>query len=80
MNWDAVLDPLFFTPFVTGLLFAAVLPVLGMYLRLREEWLAALSFAQLAAAGSLVFAVLDWPVLAGGLVTAGTAAAFKSWL
>ena len=75
MNWDAVLDPLFFTPFVTGLLFAAVLPVLGMYLRLREEWLAALSFAQLAAAGSLVFAVLDWPVLAGGLVTAGTAAA-----
>jgi len=80
MNWDAVLDPLFFTPFVTGLLFAAVLPVLGMYLRLREEWLAALSFAQLAAAGSLVFAVLEWPVLAGGLVTAGTAAAFKSWL
>ncbi len=29
MNWDAVLDPLFLTPFVTGLLFAAMLPVLG---------------------------------------------------
>lgn len=80
MNWGAALDPLFVTPFLTGLLFAAVLPVLGMYLRLREEWLAALSFAQLAAAGSLLFAILEWPVLAGGLAASGTAAAFKSWL
>mgnify|MGYP003462492858 CR=1 FL=1 len=32
MNWDAVLDPLFFTPFVTGLLFAYAL---GKAQRLR---------------------------------------------
>lgn len=80
MNWDAVFDPLFVTPFVTGLLFALVLPVLGMYLRLREEWLAALSFAQLAAAGSLAAAIAEAPVLAGGLLASGSAAALKSWL
>ena len=49
MSWTAMFEPMFFTPFATGLLVAAVLPMLGMYLRLREEWLAALAFAQLAA-------------------------------
>ncbi|MBI1394397.1 MAG: ABC transporter [Betaproteobacteria bacterium] len=80
MSWDAIFDPLFFTPFLTGLLFSLVLPVLGMYLRLREEWLAALSFAQLAAAGSLAAAILEAPVLAGGLIVSGAAAAVKTWI
>ena len=80
MNWTAMFEPMFFTPFMTGLLVAAVLPVLGMYLRLREEWLAALAFAQLAAAGSLAAAIAGAPVLAGGLALSGIAAAAKAWL
>lgn len=80
MNGVALTDPLFFLPFLTGLLFAVALPVIGMYLRLREEWLAALSFAQLAAAGSLAAAIVDLPVVGGGLVVSCLAAAFKSWL
>jgi len=80
MSWTAMFDPMFFTPFATGLLVAAVLPVLGMYLRLREEWLAALAFAQLAAAGSLAAAIFGMPVLIGGLGLSGMAAAGKAWL
>lgn len=80
MNWTATFEPMFFMPFITGLLVAAVLPVLGMYLRLREEWLAALAFAQLAAAGSLAAAIAGAPVLVGGLALAtasvGVMAAF----
>lgn len=80
MSWTAMFEPMFFTPFATGLLVAAVLPMLGMYLRLREEWLAALAFAQLAAAGSLAAAITGMPVLIGGLGASGLAAAGKSWL
>lgn len=80
MSWTAMFDPMFFIPFSTGLLVAVVLPVLGMYLRLREEWLAALAFAQLAAAGSLGAAILGLPVLIGGLGVSGIAAAAKAWL
>lgn len=80
MTLLSLADPLFLQPFVTGLIFAVALPVLGMYLRLREEWLAALSFAQLAAAGSLAAAIVELPVVAGGLIVSCAAAAFKSWL
>lgn len=80
MNWTAIFEPIFLVPFTTGLLVAAVLPVLGMYLRLREEWLAALAFAQLAAAGSLAAAIVGAPVLVGGLALSGVAAAAKGWL
>ena len=73
-------DPLFLVPFLTGLLLSVVLPLLGMYLRLREEWLAALAFAQLAAAGSLAAAIRELPVLLGSFGAAGLAAAAKSWL
>ncbi|MBX9962260.1 MAG: metal ABC transporter permease [Burkholderiales bacterium] len=80
MNWTAMFEPMFFMPFATGLLVAAVLPILGMYLRLREEWLAALAFAQLAAAGSLAAAIAGAPVLVGGLALSGVAAAAKAWI
>jgi len=80
VNVDALLDPLFRLPFVTGLVFALVLPVLGMYLRLREEWLAALAFAQVAAAGSLASSILGLPPQAGALACAGGAAALKGWI
>lgn len=74
------LDLTFGYPFGTGLAFALTLPLVGMYLRLREEWLASLAFAQLAAAGALVAAMLGLPVQLGALATACGAAAGKSWL
>ena len=39
---------LFLLPFLTGLGLALVLPVLGCFLRLRDEWLAALADPLLA--------------------------------
>lgn len=76
----ALLDPMFAYPFGTGLVFALLLPLLGMYLRLREEWLAALAYAHLAAAGSLLAALAGAPVMAGALLAAAAAASAKGWL
>ncbi|MEF8794126.1 metal ABC transporter permease [Thiohalorhabdus sp.] len=75
---DAFTDPLFRLPLVTGLLAAAVLPLLGTLLRLREEWLAALGLAHISAAGALAGMGLGVPAIAGGLLAAGVAAAFKT--
>lgn len=75
-----IFDPLFRVPFFTGLAFALLLPLLGLYLRLRNEWLAALAFAQMASAGSLLAAMVAWPVAAGGLLAAFATAALKSFL
>jgi zinc/manganese transport system permease protein len=80
MNISQIFDPMFRLPLLTGLIFAALLPMLGMYLRLREEWLAALAFAQVAAAGSLAGAILGLPPQAGALACTCTAAAFKGWI
>ncbi len=80
VNFSVLIDPLFRLPFCTGLTFALVLPVLGMYLRLREEWLAALAFAQVAAAGSLASSILGLPPQAGALTCACGAAALKGWI
>lgn len=68
---------LFALPFLTGLLLAALLPVLGAYLRLRNEWLAALSYSHVAAAGALLAGLAGLPATAGGLVLAGLAGAGK---
>jgi energy-coupling factor transporter ATP-binding protein EcfA2 len=54
MTWDLLADPIFRLPFLAGLLLAGVLPVLGVLLMLRDEWLAALGLAHLAAAGALL--------------------------
>ena len=80
MSFAALVDPLFRLPFFTGLTFALVLPILGMYLRLREEWLAALAFAQVSAAGSLASSILGLPAQAGALTCACAAAALKGWI
>ncbi len=80
MNIAQLFDPMFRLPLLTGLIFATLLPMLGMYLRLREEWLAALAFAQVAAAGSLAGAILGLPPQAGALACTCTAAAFKGWI
>jgi len=76
MNWDTLFDPLFRIPFAAGLLLALLLPIVGVLLRLRDEWLAALGLAHLAGASGLVGlaagipAVLGAPLgaLAGGLL------------
>lgn len=77
MSIDLLFDPLFRVPFFTGLLLAGLLPLVGMYLRLRDEWLAALAFAQMASAGALVAMVFDWPLLLGGALAAVVAALVK---
>lgn len=69
---------LFLHPFLAGLLLAILLPVLGAYLRLREEWLAALAYAHVGAAGALAATVLALPALAGGLSGALLAAGLKN--
>lgn len=75
---DAVIDPLFQTPLLTGLLLALLLPLLGVYLRLREEWLAALGLAQLAGAGALAGLALGLPLLGGAALGAGLGAGIKN--
>lgn len=61
-----VFDPLFRVPFITGLLLVAVLPLLGSLLMLREEWLAALGLAHLAAASALLGLAAGAPAVIGG--------------
>ncbi len=64
---------LFLLPFLCGLLLAVLLPWLGCYLRLRDEWLAAFAYAHVAAAGALLAAVASLPAALGGIVAAGLA-------
>ena len=71
MEWDLLIDPLFRLPFFTGLVFAAVLPVVGLYLRMRDEWLAALGFAHLGGAGGVIGSLLGVPPLMAALSVAG---------
>lgn len=75
-----MLDDLFVLPFLTGLAFAVLLPVLGCYLRLRDEWLAALAYAHVAAAGALLALVAGVPPMAGGLGAAAVVGAGKQLL
>lgn len=77
MNTALLFDPLFRLPFLTGLVFAAILPVLGMYLRLRNEWLAALAFSHVASAGALLGVVVGAPLMAGAVMAALVAALAK---
>lgn len=66
---------IFLIPFLTGLGFAILLPVLGCYLRLRDEWLAALAYSHVAAAGALLALVTGFAPVLGGLAAAGLAGA-----
>lgn len=68
---------LFLIPFLTGLAFAVLLPLLGCYLRLRDEWLAALAYAHVAAAGALLALVSGVAPMIGGIAAAGLAGAGK---
>jgi zinc/manganese transport system permease protein len=79
VNWDTLLDPLFRIPFATGLLMALVLPIVGVILRLRDEWLAALGLAHLAGAGGLVGLAAGIPAVLGAPLGALVGALVKSF-
>ena len=64
---------LFLIPFLTGLACAILLPVLGCYLRLRDEWLAALAYSHVAAAGALLALLAGVAPVLGGLAFAAMA-------
>jgi zinc transport system permease protein len=70
-------NELFLIPFLTGLGLAILLPVLGCYLRLRDEWLAALAYSHVAAAGALLGLVGGISPAMGGVFAAGLAGAGK---
>lgn len=70
MDSMLLFDPLFRLPLATGLLLAGVLPLLGALLMLRDEWLAALGFAHIAAAGALAGLAVGLPAVAGGTLIA----------
>lgn len=71
---------LFLLPFLTGLALVLILPVLGAYLRLRNEWLAALSYPHVAAAGALLATLLGGPAMLGGMLAAGVAGGGKRFV
>lgn len=78
MSWDALLDPLFRLPFAAGLLLALALPTIGVLLRLRDEWLAALGLAHLAGASGLVGLAAGLPAVLGAPLGALAGALVKS--
>jgi len=78
MDLSLLFDPLFRLPFLTGLLVAAVLPALGVLLMLRDEWLAALGLAHLAAAGALVGLATGAPAVLGAALGAILGGGFKA--
>lgn len=78
MDITLLLDPLFRLPLITGLLLAGILPVLGALLMLRDEWLAALGLAHLAAAGAMAGLAAGLPAVAGGMLAAITAGGSKT--
>ncbi|WP_303904005.1 metal ABC transporter permease [Thiohalomonas denitrificans] len=79
MNPDALIDPLFQIPFLVGLILAAVLPLIGVLLRLRNEWLAALGLAHLAGASALAGLAFGIPAVAGGPMGAAAGALLKTF-
>ncbi len=78
MKFELLFDPLFRTPFAVGLLLAASLPLIGVMLRLRDEWLAALGLAHLAGASGLLGLAVGLPVVLGAPLGALAGALVKS--
>jgi zinc transport system permease protein len=72
-------DPLWRLPFMTGLGLALVLPVVGALLMLRDEWLAALGLAHLAAASALLGVLIGVPPVLGGPLGAIAGGVVKTW-
>lgn len=72
-----LIDPLFYMPWLTGLFLSLFLPLLGLYLRLRDEWLAAFGLAQMSAASGLIGFGLGVPVIVGGPIGGAIMAVIK---
>jgi zinc/manganese transport system permease protein len=72
-----VFDPLFRVPFFTGLCLSVVLALVGAYLRMREEWLAAFGLSHIAAAGGIAALPLGLPGMLCATLAAGLAALLK---
>lgn len=69
---------LFAVPFLSGLLIAAVLSLVGVLLRLRDEWLSALGFAHLAGATALIGLAFHIPAVLGATLGAAVGAIIKT--
>jgi zinc/manganese transport system permease protein len=80
VSFHDIFDQMFLLPFLNGLVLAALLPVVGAWVRLREEWLAALGLAQISAAGVVLGAIVTEPGALVALVAAAVAAAVKAFL
>lgn len=72
-----MIDTIFVLPFLSGLCFALLLPVIGCYLRLRHEWLAALAYSNVAAGGALGAMAIGAPLSLGGVAATLAAAGAK---
>ncbi|MCG5548265.1 metal ABC transporter permease [Halorhodospira halochloris] len=77
---DLLFDPLFRLPFFAGLTASVVVAIIGLYLRLRAEWLAALGFAHLAGAGGVAGVLLGAPALPAALAASALAVLIKGLL
>lgn len=80
MNLDLLFDPLFRVPFATGLLLALFLPLLGLYLHLRQEWLAALGLSHIAGAGAVLAPLTGLAALPGAIAATLLVALLKNRL
>ncbi len=80
MDLSVLTGPLFRIPLLVGLVTAMVLPLLGLWLRLRGEWLAALGLGHLGGAGFLAGHAAGLPVPVAGPLAAAVAAAIKTVL
>jgi zinc transport system permease protein len=65
MDAGLLIAPLFRLPLLVGAVLAVLLPLLGLLLRLRNEWLAALGLAHLAAASGLSGLAVGIPAFLG---------------
>ncbi|MBK7815899.1 MAG: metal ABC transporter permease [Rhodocyclaceae bacterium] len=76
-SWRPPVDSLLTVPFFAGLTLAVLLPLVGNLLRLRDEWLATLGLAHLAAAGALLGMAAHLPAFVGALAGALAGAGAK---
>ncbi len=75
-----IFDPMFRIPFFTGLTLTLALAIVGCFLRMRNEWLAALGLSQIAAAGGIAGALIHAPVIVSAFVVAALAMVIRSLL
>ena len=74
------MDSIFYLPLLTGSIAAILLAWCGLLLRLRNESLAALSYAQAGGLGMVAAPLLGVATLPGALLGATAAALLKPWL